>query len=293
MQVAGRGLGGAELPHQPHEARERLQREPAARGADQVGALAPGHRAVAGQVERAAVATLDQQHESVHHVVLVHVLDLLVATPDVGEERLLGPRADDVVVHVGPEHDAGPNDRHRALGVPERPELAEPVALGLVARVLEVRDPAHRPVLGDRHRVVRERAVGGGRRGDQHLLGAGLRGRLEHVVRAAHVDVVHRVLVVHRVEHERQVDERVGLLAGQEVARARGVANVQALELDLRPEGARRADVRHHHALGVVALDQPLDQAAADVPRAPGHHVAHRAGCYRPGNGEGAREGPL
>ena len=106
---------------------------------------------------------------------------------------------------------------------------------------------------------------------------------------SADVDLVHRVLVVHRVEHEREVDERVGALALEQRAGSGGVADVEALVRDLWPEARRRADVGDHDALGLVALGEAVDEARADVAGAAGDQVPHggdpnrRAVRARPG----------
>jgi hypothetical protein len=171
----------------------------------------------------------------------------------VGDERLGGEEAHDEVVDRGPEDHRGPDDRHRPVPVLVRPELADPVGLGLVARVLERGDPPHGVLLGQGHRVVRERAVGGRRRGHQHLADVRLGSGLEDVAGAVDVDLVHRALVVDRVEDEGQVDERVGALAREQLVDPAGVADVELLVAGLGPEGARRSDVADRDPLGLFA----------------------------------------
>src|SRR5205807_1051373 len=127
---------------------------------------------------------------------------------------------------------------------PKRPQLAEPIALRLVARVLEVGHAADRLVLVDRDGVVRKRAVCGGRRGHEHLPHSGRGRRLEDVVRPAHVDLVHRVLVVHGVEHEGQVHQCIRVLALEELPNPWPVADVELRERHLGVERARRPNVR-------------------------------------------------
>ena len=62
-------------------------------------------------------------------------------------------------------------------------------------------------------------------------MGAGRRRGFEHVVGAVDVDVVHQVLVANRIEHEREVHERVRSLRRQQGAHA-PVADVHPDELD-------------------------------------------------------------
>jgi hypothetical protein len=200
-----------------------------------------------------------------------------VEVPGVRRERRPGPEPHDVVVDVRPEHDAGTDDRHHAVGMRRGPELAEPVRLRLVARVRERRHPAHRVVLGERHGVVRERSVGGRRRGHQHLRGARRGGRLQHVVRAVHVHVVHEVLVVGGIQDEGEMHERVRARALEDRPHRLAVAHVHALELRLRPVGRRWREVADHDPLGVLAARQELDETGADVAGSPGDHVAHAA----------------
>ena len=128
-----------------------------------------------------------------------------------------------------------PHDRHHPVRVIRGPELAEPVRLGLVAGVGEVRHAADRPVLGDRLGVVGEGAVGGGRSRHHHLLGAGVGGGLERGLGAVDVDVVHHRLVPDRVEDEGEVDQRVDLVPLEQLPDRVAVADVALDELGLRP----------------------------------------------------------
>ena len=67
----------------------------------------------------------------------------------------------------------------------------------------------------------------------------------------------------------------VGSLALQQLPHRASIADVAAHVLRLRPRDVGRADVEDDDPLGLVALDQELGEAAADVSRAAGDHVAH------------------
>ena len=108
--------------------------------------------------------------------------------------------------------------RHHRVGVLQRPELRDPIRVRLVLCVGEVGRAADRPVLGDRLRVVGEGAVCGRGRGLDHLLDAGVLGSLQHGLGAVDVDVVHLVLVPDRVEDEGEVEQRVDLVALEQLA---------------------------------------------------------------------------
>jgi hypothetical protein len=110
-------------------------------------------------------------------------------------------------------------------------KLADAIGLRLVARVREPRDPAHGVLLRERHGVVRAGTVGGDRRNGKYMLSPRLGRRLEHVVRAVDVDVVHEALVVNGVEDEREVDERVGPGALDHGVHGPAIPHVHALEL--------------------------------------------------------------
>jgi hypothetical protein len=81
----------------------------------------------------------EERCNRLHHIVLVHELDVVVDRSGVGGEGLPGPQAHEIVVDVGAEHHAGPDDRHRAVRISGRPELADAIRLGLVARVRQGR----------------------------------------------------------------------------------------------------------------------------------------------------------
>src|SRR5205085_12453699 len=97
-------------------------------------------------------------------------------------------------------------------------------------------------------------------------------------------------------EHEGQVDERGGALALEQRPHPRPVTDVELRERDLGVERSRRPDVGDHDALGVVALDHPVDETASDVAGAAGHHVAHwrilHAGVRTAGTEKGPRRAP-
>ena len=222
------------------------------------------------------MAADEQAADRLGEVVLVHELDVLVGlAAEARQERGAVPRPHDVVVDVRAEHDARTHDRHRALRMLGGPELAEPVGLGLVARVGEVGLTAQDPVLADRLGVVGPGAVRGGRGGDEHVLRPRARGGVERVERAVDVDVVHRLLVPDRVEDEGQVDERVGLDALEQGLQRGAVAHVGAMELGARVRDPRRLDVGDGDPLGVVAVGEELDQPRPDVAGAAGDHVLH------------------
>jgi hypothetical protein len=221
------------------------------------------------------VLAVEQSDQRGDHVVLVHQLELLVDPVEDGDEGVVLEGADDVVVDGGTEHDRRADDRHHAVGLLQCPELADPVRVRLVLGIGEVGRAAHRPVLGNRLRVVREGAVGGRRGGDQHLLGPGLRGSLQDPLGAVDVDVIHLRLVPDRVEHEGEVDEHIDLVPGEQVPDRRSVADVLVNVFGLRPLPGRGAQVGVDDLLGLVAAREDLGESAADVPGSPGDQVAH------------------
>jgi hypothetical protein len=92
-------------------------------------------------------------------------------------------------------------------------------------------------------------------------------------VRAVHVDVVHHVLVPDRVQHEGEVDDRVGPLALEQVAHA-AIPDVHFQEAGPRAWDRRRPDVDVHD-LVLVALDQEVGETASDIARSAGDEVFH------------------
>ena len=156
-----------------------------------------------------------------------------------------------------------------------RPQLAQSIGFGLVARVLKVGHPAYGVVLGERNGVVGEGSVGSRRRGDKQLSRPSGRGRLEDVLRAAYVDLIHRLLVVHGVDDEGEVHERVGSLALEQAKDARAVAHVDLLIGDLWSKLAGRTHVGDRHLVRVLALEQVLEEAGPDIARAACDQVPH------------------
>src|SRR4029453_17974033 len=118
-------------------------------------------------------------------------------------------------------------------------QLAHTVDLRLVPRVLVLRHASYWAFFGQRNGVVRPRTVGGSAGGDQQLTRTRFGCCVEHVLGAVDVDVVHRVLVADRVEHEREVDQGVRPLRGNEIAHPT-VPNVHLDEFGFGP-GPKRS----------------------------------------------------
>jgi ribose 1,5-bisphosphokinase PhnN len=110
-------------------------------------------------------------------------------------------------------------------------------------------------------------------------LGAREGSRLEHVVGAVDVDVVHERLVVRGIEDERQVHERIRLRALERGPHPVSVAHVDTLELGFRHVASGRRNVADDDLLGVLAAREDVDQARADVTGSAGDHVAHGSGA--------------
>ena len=143
-------------------------------------------------------------------------------------------------------------------------------------RVDEGRDGARGVLLVERHRVVGQRAVGGGQRGGEQVPHTGGAHRLEHVAGAADVDVGHLALVVQRVNDEREVQQRAHAAPGEHLADPR-VTHVELVVLEARIGEPRRAHVEADDAVVGAGVEQPADGARPDVAGAAGHGVGRHA----------------
>ena len=171
-------------------------------------------------------------------------------------------------VDAGPDHGRGPHDGDLQAGVAARRLRAQPLDLQPVRDQPAVRHGTQRCVLGERQRVVRQRAVDHRRRAQHHPAYAGGGGRREHGLGAADVELALLAPVAVDGGVDGQVDDRVDLA---QPARQRGVPDVED------PPG---------HAAGLAAVVVEAHDLA-DV------RVGHQPGRHRgaePGGGTGDRD---
>ena len=163
-------------------------------------------------------------------------------------------------VDAGPDHGRRTHDGHLQAGVAARRLRAEPLDLQPVRDQPAVRDGTQRRVLGERHRVVRQRAVDHGGGAQHHPAYAGGGGRREHGLGAADVELALLAAVAVEGGVDGQVDDHVDLA---QPARERRVPDVED------PPG---------HALGLAAVVvEPHHLADVRVGHQPRRHRGARA----------------
>ena len=170
-----------------------------------------------------------------------------------------------------PKISAGTHPHDPDAGMPAFEAVELRLDLDLVTRIEQGLDSVDGPALVDQV-VLRPRGIRAHRRGVDHRLDPGARGRLEDPTAAVHIDRFQGVLVARRLDCPGEMDDRVGPVKGRF---ERTAGDVRAVPVDATPRcvryPARDTDDRIDLFVGG---ERPQDRAA-DIPRCSRDHDAH------------------
>ena len=270
-----RDLPHAETPaprQQPPDHVQRQRRERAARKERPhvFGSEPAGRR----HVEHSRVVTTDDERQRTHQVVDVHHLDWCALPADAqptpaGQDacpQMFGARA----------HDRRrPQDRDRHVGMFELPLVEQTLDFGCVGRRTEPRVRAQRRILGQRHRIRRPGAVH--RRGRHPDDGADShrRRRVQQPPCPFDVRARHRAVVRDRIEHPREMHDRLDAL-DQRLDLAAGDVNEMVFET--RCTALRITHVQAHDPLDAGPGERRHQPGSDESGRAGHGHRLHRSG---------------
>ena len=209
---------------------------PGARAAGKQGACFVGvEPAVRGHVERAVEILRDRELERRRGVVDVHDLHWRVRVAHAHgrvTERVRREQRHDRRAHDGRDAQPGCDP----VVVPGGPLREHPLAFGVEHRGQERRARPQRRVFGERHGIVRPRAVHRGARRSHELAHARACCRVEEAAGAVDVDACEQRLVEQRTRHRGEMHDRV---RSPHIRQQFGADDVDAVEIELAARGAR------------------------------------------------------